>query len=544
MDKDENAICILGGAATFGSRYAKMTRLVKDTFEKVWSVDPKFARGVENCVRARFQDVQLGNTNIFFSDIWDDTTALGNNHLSDVVSWFRRCVPSSRWHRLLLVYKLTWSTTNTVEMAKVIAEFKTFEFLRITTSKASTEYFLLLHNMTENSLITCCGVGARVNAIYAHAQSCENCLNGRLQMGDSRSFVNIEPWKDVKTNCTPDTGFSLWDESKRIFLRTGKHIGEYMGKKSADVHRTAEAFSSLWPRITSQNVQNYKQKSLVDQSPGLSKLELFMQRRTDENMFSVQEVASEGRTELHKDEGYAQHAQTWMHDSRLGLRLYGPVLEVPAIKVAFQQPANDAYLMAGKLLGGMAVAEDATWFASQLVKGTFGTGKLKPDETVAPTNARKHPVDTMEKYYAAGPGLGLHYSAKKTMQTLALMETRYLNIQKIFPFGWREIQLADEINSLWSDEHVRPNGGVSRFTDDDIELAIAAFLTDAKRKGYANRYVGTKADDSPEGRTVRFHLKTIFKPKVKMDVLKWARAYQLGWFRRCPCSVRFLGYCR
>lgn len=162
------------------------------------------------------------------------------------------------------------------------------------------------------------------------------------------------------------------------------------------------------------------------------------------------------------------------------------------------------------------MAEDATswnWFASQLVKGTFGPGKLKPDETVAPVNARKHPIDTMEKYCAAGPGLGLHYSAKKAMQTLAVMETRYLNIQKICPFGWREIQLADEITGLWFDEHVRPNGEVTRFSDDDIEVAITAFSTDAKRKGYSNRYVGTKADDSPEGRTVRFHLKQYSSPR-------------------------------
>lgn len=262
--------------------------------------------------------------------------------------------------------------------------------------------------MTESSLITCCGVGSRVNDIYMHVQNCENCLNGRLQMGDSRCFINIEPWKDVKTNCTPDPGFSLWDESRKIFQRSGKHIGDYLGKKSADVRRTAEAFASLWPRITSQNVQNYKQKSILDQSPGPSKLDLYIQRRTDENMFTVHEVASEGRTELHKDTGYAEHAQTCMHDTRLGLRLYEPLLEVPTTRVAFQQPASDAYLMAGELLGGMAVAEDATswnWFASQVVKGTFGTGKLKPDEAVAPVNARKHPIDTVEKYYAAGPAL-------------------------------------------------------------------------------------------------------------------------------------------
>lgn len=309
MGEDEKSICILGGAASYGSKYAKMaTAMVRESFERVWSVDPKFARGVENCVRARFQDTQPGTTNVFFSDIWDDTAALGNNHLSDVVSWFRRCIPSARWHRLLLVHKLTWSTTNTVEMAKVIAEFKTFEFLRITASGASTEYFLLLHNMTENSMINCCGVGMRVNAIYAHAQTCENCLNGRLQMGDSRRFVNIEPWTDVKTNCTPDPGFSLWDESRKIFQRSGKHIGDYLGRKSADVHRTADAFASLWPKITSQNVQNYKQKSIIDQAPGPVKIELHMRRRTDENMFTVHEVTSEGRTELHKDEGYAQHA--------------------------------------------------------------------------------------------------------------------------------------------------------------------------------------------------------------------------------------------
>lgn len=127
MGEDEKSICIWGGAATYGSRYAKMaTSMVRDTFEKVWSIDPKFARGVDNCVKAKFQDTQPGGTNIFFSDIWDDTAALGNNHLSDVVSWFRRCIPSARWHKLLLVHKLTWSTTNTVEMAKVIAEFKTF----------------------------------------------------------------------------------------------------------------------------------------------------------------------------------------------------------------------------------------------------------------------------------------------------------------------------------------------------------------------------------------------------------------------------------
>jgi hypothetical protein len=51
-------------------------------------------------------------------------------------------------------------------------------------------------------------------------------------------------------------------------------------------------------------------------------------------------------------------------------------------------------------------------------------------------------------------------------------------------------------------------------------MAYQMLISDAKSKGYAERYEGTGFWDGKEGRLVRFHLKNIFKPKLKADLYK------------------------
>jgi hypothetical protein len=173
---------------------------------------------------------------------------------------------------------------------------------------------------------------------------------------------------------------------------------------------------------------------------------------------------------------------------------------------------------------GEPVTEEITSLnelCSQVLKGKFGLGKTRIDDILAPLNRRGNCLDLTDKYYSIGPGLGLHYSAKKPMQTLAVLETRYFNVPDIYPYTVKEMYLAREIVNLWAAEHfkdvsIRP----ILFDDFAIDAAYSKFLSDAQTKDYADQYHGSGGWDGPDGRTVKFHLKTIFKPKLKPDLYK------------------------
>lgn len=172
----------------------------------------------------------------------------------------------------------------------------------------------------------------------------------------------------------------------------------------------------------------------------------------------------------------------------------------------------------------MAGSEGTTsWneLSSQLVVGKFATGKVNIDEVMMPVNVRGHPIDVKENYRSLGTGIGLFFSAKKPCQTLAVLETRYLNMRDAYPYGTVEQDLARAIVNLWCDEHFIDNTSKGYApTDEEIDKAFTEYLRDIKACGYAERFDRTGGIDSNEGRVVRFHLKSTFKPKLSPDYYK------------------------
>lgn len=153
------------------------------------------------------------------------------------------------------------------------------------------------------------------------------------------------------------------------------------------------------------------------------------------------------------------------------------------------------------------------------MKGSFGVGKFRADDVLIPVNARGKIIDLTEQYRSVGAGCGLYFSAKKPMQTLAVLETRYFNVQDIYPYTIKEMYLAQAIANLWADEHFRPcEERVATFTDEQLALAWNEFLRDASSKNYASKYDRSMGYDSPDGRVVRFHLKSNFKQKMNPDL--------------------------
>nr|QWC36506.1 polyprotein [Bemisia tabaci beny-like virus 6] len=174
------------------------------------------------------------------------------------------------------------------------------------------------------------------------------------------------------------------------------------------------------------------------------------------------------------------------------------------------QPPSDSYLLGSTLLPGFATDPDYTsmnHLESQVSGSKFSSGVLGED-FLTNVNQRGHPTKTTRAFHSAGSGVGLHYDKFKPMQTLAVMEARYLNFVPKYPFGYDQITLARDIVNLWFSEHMSVN--FSAFDTVEIQTTLSNFLRSVKEKKYPQRYRGL---DNPEARLVRFHLKDIFKPK-------------------------------
>uniref|UniRef100_A0A1B6DRE7 Alphavirus-like MT domain-containing protein n=1 Tax=Clastoptera arizonana TaxID=38151 RepID=A0A1B6DRE7_9HEMI len=605
---DFEALCILGGAPRPRASVIPMyTENVEETYRKVWSVDPRFIgngnyKGAAY-IKAEFQTItDIRNTSTFFSDMYCTGSWPSNNLLADVVDWYIANVGADNTDKLknfVLIHKLTWSTTNTVELAKVCARVRHFEILRVAASGAGSEYFVLLRDLTGRSLTTCCALAREINDMYLHVQDCTNCLNGRLRT-IADQFTELENTKHVRTNCVLSGNNDTYTLARHIYNKKIRHGKIRDGRKFEDIypkihprnlkelpdHYTKEhpvtyaaraveveptiptetdattvysdtdSVSSDYEKVLSTQVIDKKKRktklerkettvatvgvlqlrpkiALTGSAQVIGRQGTIFASALDKPMIPtrmdvpdtvVTPVETVGRNYMAAYPDFMEHVQTWIHDTRLGLREYERMPLVQHVPQRMLHPPRDSHLGASELLGAAAGFPDITswnWLTSQKVYGKFRTGKIDFDNVLAPVNGRRHPVNLVESYYSAGPGYGLHFSSKKPCQTLAVMETRYLGKKKSFPFGYREMQLADKIADIFFDRNVKPmSEWVDCFSEADIDLAFDEYYRDAQSKGYAARYAGTNGLDCAESRTVRFSLKTVFKPKTKFDVNK------------------------
>nr|QPL17790.1 replicase [Pistacia ribo-like virus] len=197
---------------------------------------------------------------------------------------------------------------------------------------------------------------------------------------------------------------------------------------------------------------------------------------------------------------------------------------VPKLVDKAIHPGRDAYLNVPELLGPLVQETDITalnLLRSQIVKGTFASGKTRIDDLIAPRNARGNIGKVKESFYSYGPGYGLHYTLRKPMQTLAVMESRYLGRTLKFPFGYAEDMLAQTMVKYWFVGNMKKNHEICMpvFDELKIDTILNEYFSDVRRKSYDKRFMGLDGDDDPTARLVRFTLKNIFKPKFdpKLD---------------------------
>lgn len=332
-------------------------------------------------------------------------------------------------------------------------------------------------------------------------------------------FRPISGHMGVRVNCAKEK-VSTYRSALEVYRETGKFYGTTINHSQG---RTERRFKAALGSRSKAAAGKGGGGTEVGSTPG-SQLDVPVITRNDRPDLVVSTVETEARKYLDENPGFKEYLQTWMHDPRCGLREVERLTLLPEAKVRTLKPTHDVFRGLVDALAPAAAPGDVTsWneLSGQLVRVAFSTGKMFIDQVIMPVNARRHPVTLVTSFRAMGPGLGLHYSAKKPAQTLAVLETMYLNRRQSYPFDQKAKTLAKEIvDTLW-DEHVRP--GVSRMdtlSDADLGLALDALLKDARSKGYAERFVGSGGWDSPEGRIVRFHLKSIFKPKLSPDLYK------------------------
>lgn len=541
----EVALMILGGAPCNNARDVPMlTPLVRDNFEVVETCDPRFAKDYKpreiTVVSGSFEEMTFQHRHIYVSDMYmTDKVLVGgkywiNNGLSEVVEKYMESNPVDTWGKFVLVHKLTWSTTNIVEMFRVISKAKVVEFLRLRASGRGSEWFLLLADLSEGvkpgrKIYTCCTTAQRVHAVWEHAERCQECRLGRyVATSGSEMPARFRPvglYPEVRANCIPEVGGTL-ERIVQVYGKTGRVHGTAISDpvKQRSVSRLQGHLRRLhaaWKGMGRAGGSGATGRPGGLPGPTVA----FVSETRSDNVDTVYTgLNSDGRQYLRSNEAFSECVQTWMHDSRQGHSVVPRLPMAPEVKTRTTKPPFDAYLGLIDVLSPAACPGDVTsWneLSGQVIAGEFATGKMYVDQVIMPVNSRRHPLDLTERFRAMGPGLGLHYSAKKPTQTLAVLATRYLNKRQVFPFDQKAKDLARDIVDLWWDEHAKPAWQrPDILTDIDIDLAYAELLRDAQAKGYAERFAGTGGLDSAEGRKVRFHLKSIFKPKLNPDLYK------------------------
>lgn len=528
---------ILGASPREGSMAVPMkTNRVTAVFPQVSAVDPRFEVTDEDkkIFKASFQDVSFAGCDTYFSDMYMPPLTMNekekalwrNNGLKEEIDKYVKENLDRDHRRFVLVHKMTWSTTSFSHLAEQLARSRDYQMVRIRASGRSSERFLVVNGLgrpvVNRRIVTCCSTAKKVSDLWAHAERCDDCALGRIlpagSPGISEAFRPAVRQQVVRVNCAKEKGATY-----RVALEAYKETGKIYG---TTINHTQGRTEKRFKAILGQRSKAAKGKggggAEVGTVPG-SQLDIPVMTRNDRPDLVVATVDTEARKYLDENPGFKEYLQTWMHDPWCGLREVERLTLLPEAKVKPLKSTYDTFRGLVEALSPAAAPCDVTSWneLSGQLRGAFSAGKMFIDQVVMPVNTRRHPISLMENFRAMGPGLGLHYSAKKPAQTLAVLETRYLNKRQNYPFDQKAKTLAKEIVDAWWDEHVRPGAcRVDTLTDADLDLALDALLKDARSKGYAERFVGSGGWDSPEGRIVRFHLKSIFKPKLAPDLYK------------------------
>jgi len=209
-------------------------------------------------------------------------------------------------------------------------------------------------------------------------------------------------------------------------------------------------------------------------------------------------------------------------------------VEESRVPEAYENLPMDSYRLASSIFPSTDVLPlfpAANTVESQLVFDNFRTGVLNPD-VICNVNMRGH-VTSAKGFYSIGASTALYYEKSNNMQTLQVLSERYAN-KHIRQFTYTK-DAEDVANSI-ADKFC-----FDCFQGDNLPFdfqELNAIMVECEAAMRVKHYEAQTSEDSPDARSVRFHLKDISKPKVAGDlnvykagqgISAWSKTAQ-SWF--------------
>lgn len=193
-----------------------------------------------------------------------------------------------------------------------------------------------------------------------------------------------------------------------------------------------------------------------------------------------------------------------------------PFPDDPALKLVLPKvhPPMDSHLLLDYMQQSAVVASEEPFNAiSSSLVDESGFGKQSDatlsEDFLAPVNARGHPMSMTRKAFSICGGSGLHFSAESACQELQVMGARYMN-HKVSPkLSEKGMKFARDAVDAWFERNMDIRPEALELTE--LGALQRDFFRSAKSKSYHRKFRGI---DNPDVSTVRFFLKSIFKPQV------------------------------
>lgn len=286
--------------------------------------------------------------------------------------------------------------------------------------------------------------------------------------------------------------------------------------------------------------------SLDGNLPSVEELQIVALSRHTEHLYIVHENCEQAKILMEKlklDADFYAHLEIWITFPREDTRRVVQEDCVVPFVCKPQQPVRDAYLLLETFMPTIANDPDCTSLnavGSNLVGEHFNSGRTVPEYLIMPRNKRNHPCALTETYYSAGSGVGNHFSSKQPLQTLQVLQARYLNKQPFFPFGYTQKSFAEQLVDMWFKECVDLSKLTDVFNSQEVQEVINQFVVHITQRNYQASFAGSGRIDNDQGRVIRFALKGIFKPKHgEPDVTKAGQGISAWSTDACAmfCSV-------
>ncbi|CAH0562778.1 unnamed protein product [Brassicogethes aeneus] len=251
----------------------------------------------------------------------------------------------------------------------------------------------------------------------------------------------------------------------------------------------------------------------------VEKLQIVAISRHTEKLYIVSDNCDEAvklKQKLALDQEFYEHMQTWLTFPNEEVKPFIAEDKIVDLIISEPHPPKDLHLLHESFLP-TAAYDDATTsmnlVSSSVVPQNFATGTFNIDGLLVPVNKRGHPTSLTLNYYSISSGIGNHFSGKSPAQVMQVLQARYFNKQPYFELGFKQRALASKMVNLWFAEHVIDDYRRNLFDDAEITKVIAGFFKKVTTQNYQKAFEGNGGSENPDGRSIRFSLKGIFKPK-------------------------------